>query len=330
MCIRDRGLTIGSELEYDDTNTQWVPTSDGIALYWNRSLESDFASYNVYGSKNEGFTADSNTLLGVGTLGNIDSEHFEPSPSTTPWPDTTFVFRQTFGVDSYIHEGLNQGEEWFYKVSTIDSDGNETLSDELSFLLDSVGPTAGTFTINDIVDTSYLRTNSEVAITVDGWSDNTGIETYFMGIGSSGDNNSADVVAYTNVGLSNLELTGLSLDDYTEYFLKVVARDGAGNLSSFVIEDFTVYTSLLGDFDSDWDVDVEDLNAFVNAWPTSGNVNNSVDIGPAIGTAPYLTPSFDSQNDIKDLSVFSRNWLWTKAQGRTAEDVQIMLSLIHI
>ena len=320
--LSPQGLTIGSELEYDDTNTQWVPTSDGIALYWNRSLESDFASYNVYGSKNEGFTADSNTLLGVGTLGNIDSEHFEPSPSTTPWPDTTFVFRQTFGVDSYIHEGLNQGEEWFYKVSTIDSDGNETLSDELSFLLDSVGPTAGTFTINDIVDTSYLRTNSEVAITVDGWSDNTGIETFFMGIGSSGDNDSADVVAYTNVGLSNLELTGLSLDDYTDYFLKVVARDGAGNLSSFVIEEFTVYTSLLGDLDSDWDVDVEDLNAFVNAWPNSG-VETTVDIGPATGTSPYLMPSLDNTNDINDLSVFSRNWLWTKSQGKTAQDIEM-------
>ena len=47
------------------------------------------------------------------------------------------------------------------------------------------------------------------------------------------------------------------------------------------------YNNLLGDYDADWDVDVEDLNAFVNAWP-------NVDIGPATGTSPYLTPSFDS------------------------------------
>ena len=59
----------------------------------------------------------------------------------------------------------------------------------------------------------------------------------------------------------------------------------------------------------------QDLNAFVNAWPNAG-VEPSVDIGPAIGTSPYLTPSLDSTNDINDLSVFSRNWLWTKAQGR--------------
>ena len=72
-----------------------------------------------------------------------------------------------------------------------------------------------------------------------------------------------------------------------------MARDGAGNLSSFVIEEFTVYTSLLGDLDNDWDVDIEDLNAFVNAWPNAG-VEPSVDIGPATGTSPYLMPSFDN------------------------------------
>ena len=50
---------------------------------------------------------------------------------------------------------------------------------------------------------------------------------------------------------------------------------------------------MLGDLDNDWDVDVEDLNAFVNAWPNSG-VEPTVDIGPATGASPYLTPSFDN------------------------------------
>ena len=321
--LEPQGVIAASELEYDTVNTEWVPTSDGIEIFWNRNLESDFSSYNVYGSQTQGFTADSNTLLGTGTLGNIDSEHFEPSPSTTPWPDTTFYFRQTFSVDNFIHDGLNQGEQWYYKISSVDTDGNESIGDEVDFLLDSLGPTAGTVTINDLVDTSYLRSNTEVSISVDGWSDNTGIETFFMGIGTSGDDTSADVVSYTNVGLTNLQLTGLTLDDYSDYFLKVVARDGAGNLSSFVVEGFTVYTSLLGDLDSDWDVDVEDLNAFVNAWPNAG-LEPTVDIGPATGTSPYLMPSFDNTNDINDVSVFARNWLWTKSQGRTAEDVQIM------
>ena len=85
----------------------------------------------------------------------------------------------------------------------------------------------------------------------------------------------------------------------------------------------TTYVSYLGDYDSDNDVDIEDLNVFVNAWPNAG-VDSSVDLGPATGTVPYLVPSPDNVNDVKDLSVFSRMWLWTKAQGRTVEDIEIM------
>ena len=318
--LAPQGVTVGAELEYDSTNSVWTPSLDKIGLYWNRNLEDDFASYNVYGSQTESFTADGSTLLGQGTLGNIDSEHLEPSPSSSPWADTTFVFRQTFGVDSYIHEGLSQGDTWYYKVGAVDNDGNETVGSEVSFLLDSSGPTAGTVTLNDIYDSSYLRSTSEVSITVDGWSDNTGISAYFMGIGSSGDDNSADIVAYKNVGLTNLQLTDLTLDDFTTYYLKVVALDGADNQSSFVIKEFNTYTSLLGDSDSDWDVDVTDLNAFVSAWP-------NVDIGPASGASPYPMPSLDGTADINDISVFSRNWLWTKAQGRIAQESQEIIPI---
>ena len=316
--LAPQGVSAEAELVYDAQADSWGPSDDGVAIFWNRNGETDLASYNVYGSLTDNFTPGSGNLLGQGTLGNIDSEHFEPSASTTPWPDTTFIFRQTFGVDSLLHDGLTQGQQWYYKVGAVDNDGNETISNQVSYLLDSVGPTAGTFTINSIVDGSYLRSTSEVTVTAADWSDNTGINYYALGIGSSGDDTSADVVAYQNVGTSTLELTGLSLDDYTTYHVKLYAVDNSGNLSSLVINDFMTYNNLLGDYDADWDVDVEDLNAFVNAWPSAG-VNTTVDIGPATGTSPYLSPSFDSLNDINDVSVFTRNWLWTKAQGKTSE-----------
>ena len=316
--LAPQGVSAEAELVYDSANDSWDPSDDGVAIFWNRNGETDLASYNVYGSLTDNFTPGSGNLLGQGTLGNIDSEHFEPSSSTTPWPDTTFIFRQTFGVDSLLHDGLTQGQQWYYKVGAVDNDGNETISDQVSYLLDSEGPTAGTFTINSIVDGSYLRSTSEVAVTAADWSDNTGINYYVLGIGSSGDNTTADVVAYQNVGTSTLELTGLSLDDYTTYHVKLYAVDGSGNLSTLVINDFMTYNNLLGDYDADWDVDVEDLNAFVNAWPNAG-VDTTVDIGPATGTSPYLSPSFDNLNDINDVSVFTRNWLWTKSQGKTSE-----------
>ena len=316
--LAPQGVSAEAELVYDSANDSWDPSDDGVAIFWNRNGETDLASYNVYGSLTDNFTPGSGNLLGQGTLGNINSEHFEPSSSTSPWPDTTFYFRQTFGVDSLLHDGLTQGQQWYYKVGAVDNDGNETISDQVSYLLDSEGPTAGTFTINSIVDGSYLRSTSEVTVTAADWSDNTGINYYALGIGSSGDNTSADVVAYQNVGTSTLELTGLSLDDYTTYYIKLYAVDGSGNLSTLVINEFMTYNNLLGDYDADWDVDVEDLNAFVNAWPNAG-VDTTVDIGPATGTSPYLSPSFDNLNDINDVSVFTRNWLWTKAQGKTSE-----------
>ena len=306
------GLIAEPELVYDATNDTWTPSSDGIAVFWNRNGESDLASYNVYASQTDNFSPSSANLLGQGTLGDINVTHLEPSPSTTPWPDSTFVTIQTFGADSLLHDGLTQGETWYYKVGAVDDDGNETISAQVSYILDSTGPTAGTFTINDLYESEYLRSISDVAITVDGFSDNVGIDYYVMGIGTSDQDADADVVGYQNVGLTNLVLSGLTLDDYTKYYLKIGAFDASGNNSGAVINGFTTYTAMLGDYDSDWDVDVEDLNALVNAWP-------SVDIGPATGTSPYLTPTLDGSADIYDISVFTRNWQWTKAQGRTLE-----------
>ena len=304
------GLSAEPELVYD--GSVWNASDDGVAIFWNRNGESDLASYNVYTSQTDDFTADNSTLLGQGTMGNINSEHFYASPSTTPWADTTFVFIQTFGVDSLLHDNLSQGEKWYYKVGAVDNDGNETISEQTSYILDSTGPTAGTYTINDLHDSEYLRSTSDIAITVDGWSDNVGIAYYYMGIGTTDQDLNADVVHYQNVGLTNLTLTNLTLDDYTKYYLKVAAFDESGNNSDAIISGFTTYTSMLGDYDNDWDVDVEDLNSLVNAWP-------SVDIGPATGTSPYLTPTLDGSADIYDISAFTRNWQWTKAQGRTLE-----------
>ena len=290
---------------------------DAIELYWNRNGEPDFASYNVYGSLTEGFIADSSTLLGQGNLGDVNSTHFEPSPSTTPWPDTTFVYTQTYSIDNYVHPATS-GEEWFFKVSAVDTDGNETLSDEISFLLDTVPPTAGTFTVENLVD-GYLKSLTEITVDADGFSDDTGIVDYVLDIGSSSTSYGSAVIAAGD----ELTLTGLSLPDQTELTIYLYARDGGFNNSDLVSQNVTTYVSYLGDYDSDNDVDIEDLNVFVNAWPNAG-VDSSVDLGPATGTAPYLIPSPDNVNDVKDLSVFSRMWLWTKAQGRIVEDFEIM------
>jgi hypothetical protein len=323
------GLTVEPSLIYEDTDADgivssddtWTDSEDSLSLFWNRNGEPDFVSYNVYASQVDDFSPSSSNLLGQGTLGNvdeiiptetyIDTDGDGDNDSPTGPSNTTYINQRSFGVDSFVHSNLNQGEQWYYKVGAIDSDGNETISEQVGYLLDNVIPTAGTFTINDIEDSSYLRSTSEVTVTATNWTDNTGISYYVIGIGSSNSDTSADIVAFKNVGKTSLSLTGLSLNDYTNYYAKMYAVDGAGNVSSLVTNGFTTYSNLLGDYDSDWDVDVEDLNSFVNAWP-------SVDIGPATGSSPYLTPNLDSAADINDVSVFTRNWQWTKAQGRSS------------
>ena len=60
---------------------------------------------------------------------------------------------------------------------------------------------------------------------------------------------------------------------------------------------FNTYETLLGDTDNDWDIDTTDLNAFTTNFTT-------LDIGPATGAAPYMTPAFDQVSDIYDVNVF--------------------------
>ena len=320
------GITIEPAKIYEDTDEDgavsegdtWTDSDTSVAIYWNRNGEPDLASYNIYASQTDGFNADSNTLLGQGTLGTVDVNIpvYDANEGGGVLNANYFNVR-SFGADSYIHENLSQGDTWYYKVGAVDNDGNETLSSQIKYIFDSTGPTTGTVTIDNIYNDYYIRSTTDISMTLDGWSDDVGIDYYLVGIGSTDTDTSTDVLAYQTVNPSDLSLSDLTLDDYTTYYLKVGAVDLSGNTSTAVITEFRTYASLLGDLDGDWDVDIEDLNAFVNAWPNSG-VEPTVDIGPASGTSPYLSPSLDNTNDIKDLSVFSRNWLWTKAQGKVA------------
>ncbi len=314
------GVVAEPELIYDAVSDSWSESEDAIAILWNRNGEPDLSKYNVYASQTENFTPATSNLLGEGTLGviNVNIPVYDANDGVTILNPDYYNYR-TFGADSLLHDNLTQGETWYYKVGAIDSDGNETISEQVSYTLDSVSPTAGTFTINNLSENEYLGSTSEVTATVSGFSDNVGISYYVMGIGTSDQDTSADVVSYQNVGLTNLTLSALTLDDYTKYYLKIAAFDGSGNASSVAINGFTTYSAILGDYDNDLDVDVEDLNSLVNAWP-------NVDIGPATGAAPWMIPTLDGNADIYDISVFTRNWQWTKSQGRnidTQEEIQL-------
>ena len=173
---------------------------------------------------------------------------------------------------------------------------------------------AATFTIDNI-DNTYLRSTSAITITPDFSSVNNFTPvSYQLAVGSSSSSLN-DIVDWTTTTLTNntLSLSGLSLTDYTSYHLNLRAIGTAGTYNSTASSQFNTYSALLGDSDADWDLDIDDMNSFVNAWP-------NIDIGPAVGAAPYMAPNLDQVADIADMNVFSRNWFWS-ASSRTINKI---------
>jgi len=74
-----------------------------------------------------------------------------------------------------------------------------------------------------------------------------------------------------------------------------------------VTKEFTLQ-NFLGDFDSDGDVDFDDMNKLSTAWDAN---DISKDIGPAKGTPPELEPILDGKLDFEDLGVFIVMWNWS-------------------
>jgi photosystem II stability/assembly factor-like uncharacterized protein/Mg-chelatase subunit ChlD len=70
-------------------------------------------------------------------------------------------------------------------------------------------------------------------------------------------------------------------------------------------------SSLLGDFDSDFDIDTRDFVLLSTYWKP---VNNAIgDIGPAQGSVPFLTAAKDGLVNYEDLFVFTSMWNWYHA-----------------
>jgi sugar lactone lactonase YvrE len=74
-----------------------------------------------------------------------------------------------------------------------------------------------------------------------------------------------------------------------------------------VTKEFTLQ-NLLGDFDSDGNIDFEDMMQLSKAWDAN---DISKDIGPAKGTPPELEPMLDKNLDFEDLGVFIVMWNWS-------------------
>jgi len=73
---------------------------------------------------------------------------------------------------------------------------------------------------------------------------------------------------------------------------------------------------LIGDFDSDLDIDLRDFTLLASYWqPANGTAG---DIGPAIGSVPALTVARDGVVNFEDLFVFTRMWNWYQSRPAAA------------
>jgi hypothetical protein len=77
--------------------------------------------------------------------------------------------------------------------------------------------------------------------------------------------------------------------------------------SEIVSSTFYYFGSLIGDHDSDWDIDFVDYAYFIANYP-------GIDIAPVTGSAPYFFPNFDGISDEKDLNMFQSQWNWSLNQ----------------
>jgi photosystem II stability/assembly factor-like uncharacterized protein/Mg-chelatase subunit ChlD len=69
---------------------------------------------------------------------------------------------------------------------------------------------------------------------------------------------------------------------------------------------------LLGDFDTDLDIDLRDFTLLSGYWQPANTILG--DIGPASGSVPALTVNRDGVVNFEDLFVFTRMWNWYQAR----------------
>ena len=216
---------------------------------------------------------------------------------------TSFSFDVEAIVDGQVTVSIAEGSV----VGNTSGDPNFA-SNEITVIVDRVGPTVGTLSVNNIVDTQYVTKEPNLELELSNFTDATsGISLYFVSIGlSPGGQEVLPVTPYSGAQDENtqININGLNMSDYQQYYVTVYAQDLVGLNSDTTSKSFYYFGSLLADSDGDWDVDFEDYSAFISAWPY-------VDIAPITGSAPYYFPNFDGVADAQDLAMFETMWDWS-------------------
>ena len=188
-------------------------------------------------------------------------------------------------------------------------------SNTLVVIVDTSAPEVGTVDIGNIQDTFYITSqNPGLNLVLKNFRDDvSGISNYYVSVGLSPTGEeiySATPFSSTFISIDESNLSGLS--DFQQYYVNVFARNLVGLDSEIVSSTFYYFGSLIGDHDSDWDIDFVDYAYFIANYP-------GIDIAPVTGSAPYFFPNFDGISDEKDLNMFQSQWNWSLDQSRRDE-----------
>jgi len=188
-------------------------------------------------------------------------------------------------------------------------------SNKLVVIVDTSAPEVGTVDIGNIQDTFYITSqNPGLNLVLKNFQDDvSGISNYYVSVGLSPTGQEiypASPYSSTFISIDESNLSGLS--DFQQYYVNVFARNLVGLDSEIVSSTFYYFGSLIGDHDSDWDIDFVDYAYFIANYP-------GIDIAPVTGSAPYFFPNFDGISDEKDLNMFQSQWNWSLDQSRRDE-----------
>ncbi len=183
-------------------------------------------------------------------------------------------------------------------------------SNKLVVIVDTSAPEVGTVDIGNIQDTFYITSeNPGLNLVLKNFQDDvSGISNYYVSVGLSPTGQEiypAAPFSSTFISIDESNLSGLS--DFQQYYVNVFARNLVGLDSEIVSRTFYYFGSLIGDHDSDWDIDFLDYAYFIANYP-------GIDIAPVTGSAPYFFPNFDGISDEKDLNMFQSQWNWSLNQ----------------
>ena len=183
-------------------------------------------------------------------------------------------------------------------------------SNTLVVIVDTSAPEVGTVDIGNIQDTFYITSqNPGLNLVLKTFRDDvSGISNYYVSVGLSPTGQEiypASPFSSTFISIDESNLSGLS--DFQQYYVNVFARNLVGLDSEIVSSTFYYFGSLIGDHDSDWDIDFVDYAYFIANYP-------GIDIAPVTGSAPYFFPNFDGISDEKDLNMFQSQWNWSLNQ----------------